>query len=60
MMEGTDIFNVQKALKDKGFNIKPDGYFGQGTAEIVKQFQTKIGIDADGIVGQGTLTKLFA
>ena len=60
MMEGTDIFNVQKALKNKGFNIKPDGYFGKGTAEIVKQFQTKAGIDADGIVGQGTLTKLFA
>ena len=40
---------------EAGFNIKPNGYFGKGTAEIVKQFQTKAGI-----VGQGTLAKLFA
>ena len=60
MMEGTDIFNVQKALKDKGFKIEPDGYFGTVTAEIVKRFQKKAGISVDGIVGQNTLTKLFA
>ena len=60
MMEGTDIFKVQKALKNKGFDIKPDGYFGNGTATVVKQFQEKSGIDIDGIVGPNTLAKLFA
>ena len=60
MMEGTDVFDMQKALKDKGFNIKPDGYFGKGTAEIVKQFQAKAGIGVDGVVGANTLSKLFA
>ena len=44
MMEGTDIFNVQKALQKKGFNIEPDGYFGKGTSEIVKQFQKQAGV----------------
>lgn len=58
MMEGTDIFNVQKALQKKGFNIKPDGYFGKGTSEIVKQFQKQAGVDVDGEVGQDTLDKL--
>lgn len=60
MMEGTDVFNMQKALKDKGFDIKPDGYYGKGTAAIVKQFQKQAGIGVDGLVGQNTLSKLFA
>ena len=45
---------------EAGFNIKPNGYFGKGTAEIVKQFQTKAGLGVDGVVGKNTLTKLFA
>ncbi|MEL6494898.1 MAG: peptidoglycan-binding protein [Cyanobacteria bacterium J06623_7] len=60
MMEGTDIFQVQKALKEKGFEIKPDGYYGSGTAEIVKKFQTSVGIGADGVVGKITRERLFA
>lgn len=60
MMEGTDIFKVQQALQDKGFDIQPDGYFWNGTAIIVKQFQEQAGIDIDGVVGKTTLAKLFA
>lgn len=60
MMEGTDIFNLQKALQNKGFDLKPDGYFGQGTAEIVRQFQKQAGVSIDGVVGQDTLSKIFA
>ena len=59
MMEGTDIFKVQKALKDKGFDLKPDGYFGNGTATVVKQFQEQAQIDVDGLVGPETLAKLL-
>lgn len=60
MMEGTDILKVQQALQKKGFSLQPDGYFGKGTASIVKQFQEQAKINADGTVGQETLAKLFA
>lgn len=60
MMEGTDVFKVQKALKDKKFDIKPDGYYGKGTAEIVKKFQAKAGIGSDGVVGEQTRKKILA
>lgn len=60
MMEGSDVFKLQKALKEKGFDIKPDGYYGKGTAAIVKQFQTQAKITSDGIVGEKTFEKFFA
>ena len=60
MTEGTDVFKVQKALQDKGFSITPDGYFGKGTAAVVRQFQENSGIDIDGVVGSNTLALLFA
>lgn len=59
MMEGTDVFKMQKALQDRGFDIKPDGYFGKGTAKIVKQFQKQAGIGVDAVVGLNTLSKLY-
>ena len=60
MMEGTDVFKVQKALQDKEFDIKPDGYFGKGTTTVVKKFQEKSGIEVDGVVGPNTCARLFA
>lgn len=57
--EGSDVLKVQQALKAKGFNLVPDGLFGSNTASIVKQFQEKEGLVADGIVGAKTLEKLF-
>ena len=59
MMEGSDVIKVQEALKDKGFDIFPDGLFGNGTASIVKQFQEREGLVADGIVGTETREALF-
>lgn len=58
--EGSDVLKVQQTLKDKGFDLVADGLFGEGTAIIVKQFQEKEGLVADGIVGSKTLEKLFA
>ena len=60
MMEGSDVFKLQQALQEKGFPLKPDGYYGKGTAEIVKQFQKQAAVDVDGVVGQNTLNQLFA
>lgn len=60
MMEGTDVFKIQKALQEKEFDLKPDGYFGKGTDAVVKRFQEKSGIEVDGVVGPNTCAKLFA
>ena len=60
MTEGSDVIKLQEALQAKGFDIFPDGFFGNGTASIVKQFQEREGLVADGIVGFNTRSKLFA
>jgi len=39
--------------------IKNDGIFGSGTAEIVKRYQKASGLPADGLVGNATWKKLF-
>jgi chitosanase len=57
-MKGDDVREVQKALKDAGFEISVDGIFGPSTAEIVKQFQRKNGMVVDGIVGPATMSIL--
>lgn len=46
---GDDVKKLQRALK-----IYEDGIFGKLTEEAVKQFQTKYGLVADGIVGPHT------
>lgn len=58
---GEDVIRIQKALKDKGFlDGKADGDFGNRTHTAVKAFQTKNGLEPDGVVGAGTWTALFA
>lgn len=49
-----DIKWVQWELKQDGYDILVDGYFGSGTEKIVKDFQAKHGLVADGIVGSIT------
>ena len=39
--------------------ISADGDFGPGTERAVKEWQTKNGLVADGIVGPKTLAKLM-
>lgn len=46
---------IQTALK-----LKVDGYFGLDTDKAVKNFQKKIALDADGIVGKKTAIFLEA
>lgn len=46
---GDDVKLLQQTLK-----LYPDGVFGPLTEEAVKQFQTKYGLVADGIVGTHT------
>lgn len=53
-MKNDYIKTIQKRL-----GIKPTGYFGETTFKNVVQFQKENGLEADGIVGQLTLNKLF-
>lgn len=47
----------QQRMKDRGWNISVDGYFGAGSERVAKQFQRQIGVLVDGKVGKVTFTK---
>lgn len=53
------VEHLQAELKKEGYPVECDGYFGPGTEELVKQFQSKKGILSDGIVGPVTWNTLF-
>jgi putative chitinase len=53
--EGEDVKKLQIKL-----GVDPIGKFGPKTESAVKSFQTKHGITPDGIVGDGTWSKMFA
>ena len=52
--KGDDVKKLQEKL-----GTIVDGDFGPGTEKLVKQWQTTNGLTADGIVGDGTWTKMF-
>lgn len=59
-MHGTDVREVQKRLKEFGYNPGTiDGYFGPSTKGAVKSFQSNQGLSVDGSVGPTTWNKLF-
>jgi FlaG/FlaF family flagellin (archaellin) len=54
--EGESVELLQEALAALGYDVgTPDGVFGPGTEEAVRQFQADSGLDADGIAGPTTL-----
>lgn len=65
-MSGDDVREVEKALKDLGYNLtgkdgtdySDDGYYGSLTAEAVKEFQKANGLKVTGIVDEETLNAL--
>jgi peptidoglycan hydrolase-like protein with peptidoglycan-binding domain len=57
-MSGSMVTVLQKLLRHKGLRCPTNGYFGIATALAVKRFQKKHGIQADGVVGTSTWTKL--
>jgi len=51
--KGNDVISLQKFL-----GLAADGDFGPGTDKAVKDWQTKNGLTADGIVGDATWAKM--
>lgn len=57
----TKTSEIQKMLNKVGnYGLEVDNDFGPATTKAVKDFQSKNGLEADGIVGNQTLTKLKA
>ena len=60
---GPDVVECQEDLIKLGYDLSPygaDGKFGAKTEAAVKQFQTSVGLKADGIVGPKTWEALDA
>lgn len=61
-MDGNDVKTLQAALIANGFSCGTagaDGDFGNATAAALRKFQTKYCLDADGIAGNATWSKLL-
>lgn len=57
---GSLVEDMQQELKDQGYYTgSVDGYYGDGTEAAVKKFQTKKGLNPDGVAGPATLRYLY-
>lgn len=59
-MTGPAVKDMQLLLNQKGASISADGKFGPATTKAVKEFQSKSGLKADGVVGPKTWDALSA
>jgi peptidoglycan hydrolase-like protein with peptidoglycan-binding domain len=55
---GSDVKLLQTMLNNNGCNLTVDGILGKLTEDAVKDYQSKNGLKADGVVGTRTLEKL--
>jgi LAS superfamily LD-carboxypeptidase LdcB len=55
---GERVLEVQRFLQSWGFQITDDGHFGPETETAVESFQSRMGLEADGLVGPDTLAAL--
>lgn len=58
--KGTAVKDLQTKLNANGYKLVADGIFGKLTLAAVKDYQTKNGLTADGIVGSAMMEKLNA
>jgi putative chitinase len=54
------VAELQKELIEAGFNLSPDGDFGEHTKSAVIAFQSRHGLQPDGVVGPRTWAALRA
>src|SRR5690554_6216792 len=59
MMRGDDVEELQDFLNSQGYDITIDGYYGNETADAVKQYQTSKGLGVDGKVGPNTKDEIM-
>ena len=57
--QGNDVKELQKILNQNGYKLTEDGIFGTNTQNAVRDYQTKNGLDVDGIVGTNTWGSLL-
>ncbi|MBO2517992.1 MAG: hydrolase, partial [Clostridiales bacterium] len=48
---GSDVVQMQNALKQLGYTVTADGVYGNSTKQVVQQFQADHGLTADGVAG---------
>lgn len=56
---GEAVRSLQQLLTAKGSPCSADGIFGPKTKQAVRQYQTAVGLGADGVVGQKTMARLW-
>lgn len=56
---GNHVKTAQILLREHGYNIDADGYYGPKTESAVKSFQRKYGLKVDGCIGPDTWNKLI-
>jgi peptidoglycan hydrolase-like protein with peptidoglycan-binding domain len=57
---GEDVRELQQKLVRLGFDIQPDGIFGEATDTVVRKLQSMFGYTVDGIAGAGTMQLIEA
>ncbi len=58
-MSGLPVINLQRALDEIGYSVKPIGIYDQSTYDQVVRFQRDFSLKADGIVGTRTKGLLY-
>jgi N-acetylmuramoyl-L-alanine amidase len=58
LQAGNDVGKLQLDLRAAGIALKADKIFGEGTKKAVMEYQAKVGMVADGVVGKATLLAL--
>lgn len=56
---GSEVTSAQQQLRDLGYSVSVDGYFGDDTEQAVKAFQRDKGLYVDGVIGEDTREFLF-
>lgn len=59
LMEGEDIFLIQKQLVHLGYNVELTSVYDVKTEKALKKFQLEHGLRSDGIINIGTFNTLF-
>jgi lysozyme len=57
---GEEVREVQRRLAELGWAVDVDGVFGPGTADALRSFQQRQGLEADGILGPATRQMLWS